>query len=315
MIGDEVWQPLFYPNKAGTGPGRVVSPCCISQRLWCVFFVVCPRCHQHSNQLVACGLPQLLSLSCPAPQAPFFSHLLCWFSWCLHARVCSPSRSVRTQVVTEAPLPPSLQEYIRLLQPWCHVNMGSCCFMMGRCYLVMGEGHKVRHLSPASTGGMGPPHLMGAGNISLLLCLFWANSRTGGEQCDRLLGWLLWAGAGTGSAVSLVRQAGPVPQEACTSCFLVCFQALDCFCQAASEVGREEFLDRLIQPEEGEMVSTPRLQYYNKVQLSPSGVCVEHRVIPHQHCLQRGFLLSFWERDFGLRKHGLFWGKMSMQPI
>lgn len=222
---------------------------------------------------------------------------------------------MHTQVVTETPLPPSLQEYIRLLQPWCHVNMGSCCFMMGRCYLVMGEGHKVRHLSPASTGGMGPPHLMGAGNISLLLCLFWANSRTGGEQCDRLLGWLLWAGAGTGSAVSLVRQAGPVPQEACTSCFLVCFQALDCFCQAASEVGREEFLDRLIQPEEGEMVSTPRLQYYNKVQLSPSGVCVEHRVIPHQHCLQRGFLLSFWERDFRLRKHCLFWGKMSMQLI
>ncbi|NWY07888.1 NU160 protein, partial [Nothoprocta ornata] len=76
-----------------------------------------------------------------------------------------------------------LQEYIRLLQPWCHVNMGSCCFMMGRCHLVIGEGHK----------------------------------------------------------------------------------ALDCFCQAASEVGREEFLDRLIQAEEGEMVSTPRLQYYNKV--------------------------------------------------
>uniref|UniRef100_A0A8B9ZWA7 Nucleoporin 160 n=1 Tax=Anas zonorhyncha TaxID=75864 RepID=A0A8B9ZWA7_9AVES len=158
-----------------------------------------------------------------------------------------------------------LQEYIRLLQPWCHVNMGSCCFMMGRCYLVMGEGHKVRRLSPASTGGLGTPPVMGAGNISLELCLFWAKSRTGGEQCDRLLGWLLWAGAGTGSAVSLVWQAGPVPQRARTSCFLVCFQALDCFCQAASEVGREEFLDRLIQPEEGEMVSTPRLQYYNKV--------------------------------------------------
>ncbi|XP_009996786.1 PREDICTED: LOW QUALITY PROTEIN: nuclear pore complex protein Nup160, partial [Chaetura pelagica] len=76
-----------------------------------------------------------------------------------------------------------LQEYIRLLQPWCHVNMGSCRFMLGRCYLVMGEAHK----------------------------------------------------------------------------------ALDCFCQAASEVGREEFLDRLIQPEEGEIISTPRLQYYNKV--------------------------------------------------
>ncbi|XP_065611600.1 nuclear pore complex protein Nup160 [Cyrtonyx montezumae] len=76
-----------------------------------------------------------------------------------------------------------LQEYIRLLRSWCHVNMGSSCFMMGRCYLIMGEGHK----------------------------------------------------------------------------------ALDCFCQAASEVGKEEFLDRLIQPEEGEAVSTPRLQYYSKV--------------------------------------------------
>ncbi|XP_068947747.1 nuclear pore complex protein Nup160 [Petaurus breviceps papuanus] len=76
-----------------------------------------------------------------------------------------------------------LQEYIRLLQPWCQVSVGSCRFMMGRCYLVMGEGHK----------------------------------------------------------------------------------ALECFCQAASEVGREEFLDRLIRTEDGEIVSTPRLQYYDKV--------------------------------------------------
>ncbi|XP_077176981.1 nuclear pore complex protein Nup160 [Paroedura picta] len=76
-----------------------------------------------------------------------------------------------------------LQEYIRLLEPWCHVNVGSCCFMMGRCYLVMGEGHK----------------------------------------------------------------------------------ALDCFCEAASEVEKEEFLDRLIRSEDVEMVSTPRLQYYDKV--------------------------------------------------
>ncbi|XP_062972887.1 nuclear pore complex protein Nup160 [Elgaria multicarinata webbii] len=76
-----------------------------------------------------------------------------------------------------------LQEYIRLLEPWCNVNVGSCCFMMGRCYLVMGEGHK----------------------------------------------------------------------------------ALDCFCQAASEVGKEEFLDRLIRSEDVEMASTPRLQYYDKV--------------------------------------------------
>ncbi|XP_066487596.1 nuclear pore complex protein Nup160 [Tiliqua scincoides] len=75
-----------------------------------------------------------------------------------------------------------LQEYIRMLEP-CHVNVGSCRFMMGRCYLVMGEGHK----------------------------------------------------------------------------------ALDCFCEAASEVGKEEFLDRLIKSEEVEMASTPRLQYYDKV--------------------------------------------------
>ncbi|KAJ6665587.1 hypothetical protein lerEdw1_003430 [Lerista edwardsae] len=73
-------------------------------------------------------------------------------------------------------------EYIRMLEP-CHVNVGSCRFMMGRCYLVMGEGHK----------------------------------------------------------------------------------ALDCFCEAASEVGKEEFLDRLIRSEEVEMASTPRLQYYDKV--------------------------------------------------
>nr|XP_060628620.1 nuclear pore complex protein Nup160 [Anolis sagrei ordinatus] len=76
-----------------------------------------------------------------------------------------------------------LQEYIRLLEPWCHVNVGSCRFLMGRCHLVMGEGHK----------------------------------------------------------------------------------ALDCFCQAASEVGKEEFLDRLIRSEDVEMISTPRLQYYDKV--------------------------------------------------
>ncbi|KAL7991905.1 hypothetical protein Chor_016161 [Crotalus horridus] len=75
------------------------------------------------------------------------------------------------------------QEYIRLLEPWCHVNVGSCRFMMAHCYLVTGEEHK----------------------------------------------------------------------------------ALDCFCQAASEVGKEEFLDRLIRSEEVEMASTPQLQYYDKV--------------------------------------------------
>ncbi|KAM4617495.1 nuclear pore complex protein Nup160 [Discoglossus pictus] len=76
-----------------------------------------------------------------------------------------------------------LQEYVRLLQPWCQVNVGSCHFMMGQCYLVTGEGHK----------------------------------------------------------------------------------ALECFSQAASEVEREEFLEKLIHVEEGEPPSTPRLQYYNRV--------------------------------------------------
>ncbi|CAH2326036.1 Hypothetical predicted protein [Pelobates cultripes] len=76
-----------------------------------------------------------------------------------------------------------LQEYVRLLQPWCQVNLGSCCFMMGQCYLVTGEGQK----------------------------------------------------------------------------------ALECFSQAASEVEREEFLERLISVEDGEVSSVHRLQYYNKV--------------------------------------------------
>ncbi|XP_030189635.1 nuclear pore complex protein Nup160 [Lynx canadensis] len=76
-----------------------------------------------------------------------------------------------------------LQDYIQLLHPWCQVNIGSCRFMLGRCYLVTGEGQK----------------------------------------------------------------------------------ALQCFRQAASEVGKEEFLDRLIRSEDGEIVSTPRMQYYDKV--------------------------------------------------
>ncbi|KAG3285305.1 hypothetical protein H1C71_008902 [Ictidomys tridecemlineatus] len=76
-----------------------------------------------------------------------------------------------------------LKDYIQLLHPWCQVNVGSCRFMLGRCYLVTGEGQK----------------------------------------------------------------------------------ALECFCQAASEVGKEEFLDRLIRSEDGDIVSSPRLQYYDKV--------------------------------------------------
>ncbi|XP_053305363.1 nuclear pore complex protein Nup160 [Spea bombifrons] len=50
-------------------------------------------------------------------------------------------------------------------------------------------------------------------------------------------------------------------------CYLVTgegHKALECFCQAASEVEREEFLERLIRVEDGEPTST-RLQYYNRV--------------------------------------------------
>ncbi|KAG2462145.1 nuclear pore complex protein Nup160 [Polypterus senegalus] len=76
-----------------------------------------------------------------------------------------------------------LQEYVRLISPWCQVNVGSCRFMLGQCYLATGEGHK----------------------------------------------------------------------------------ALQCFQEAATEVGREVFLDRLISSEEEELTSAPRLQFYNKV--------------------------------------------------
>uniref|UniRef100_A0A8C5QNX6 Nucleoporin 160 n=1 Tax=Leptobrachium leishanense TaxID=445787 RepID=A0A8C5QNX6_9ANUR len=76
-----------------------------------------------------------------------------------------------------------LQEFIHLVQPCCQVNVGSCNFMMGQCYLVTGEGYK----------------------------------------------------------------------------------ALECFSNAASEVEREEFLEKLICVENGETASNRRLQYYNKV--------------------------------------------------
>lgn len=35
-----------------------------------------------------------------------------------------------------------LQEYVRLISPWCQVNIGSCRFMLGQCYLANGEGQK-----------------------------------------------------------------------------------------------------------------------------------------------------------------------------
>ncbi|XP_061631140.1 nuclear pore complex protein Nup160 isoform X2 [Phyllopteryx taeniolatus] len=35
-----------------------------------------------------------------------------------------------------------LQDYVRLIGPWCQVNVGSCRFMLAQCYLANGEGHK-----------------------------------------------------------------------------------------------------------------------------------------------------------------------------
>ncbi|KFO19850.1 Nuclear pore complex protein Nup160 [Fukomys damarensis] len=37
-------------------------------------------------------------------------------------------------------------DYIHLLHPWCQVNVGSCRFMLGRCYLITGEEHKASRL-------------------------------------------------------------------------------------------------------------------------------------------------------------------------
>ncbi|KAA0724099.1 Nuclear pore complex protein [Triplophysa tibetana] len=38
-----------------------------------------------------------------------------------------------------------LQEYVRLIGPWCQVNVGSCRFVLGQCYLANGEGQKALH--------------------------------------------------------------------------------------------------------------------------------------------------------------------------
>ncbi|XP_049929502.1 nuclear pore complex protein Nup160 [Epinephelus moara] len=35
-----------------------------------------------------------------------------------------------------------LQEYVRLIGPWCQVNIGSCRFVLGQCYLANGEGQE-----------------------------------------------------------------------------------------------------------------------------------------------------------------------------
>lgn len=47
-----------------------------------------------------------------------------------------------------------VQEYIRLIGPWCQINSGSCRFVLAQCYLANGEGQKVSpsHLSDGCCG-------------------------------------------------------------------------------------------------------------------------------------------------------------------
>lgn len=63
-------------------------------------------------------------------QVSFLPRRLCQFpaSW-------QPALTVSRVVV--------LQEYVRLIGPWCQVNIGSCRFMLAQCYLADGEGQKV----------------------------------------------------------------------------------------------------------------------------------------------------------------------------
>lgn len=66
-----------------------------------------------------------------------------------------------------------VQEYVRLISPWCQMNIGSCRFMLAQCYLANGEGHKV------SLGKrLGPLQLVcssaGRGQLWLFLCLLQA---------------------------------------------------------------------------------------------------------------------------------------------
>lgn len=229
-------------------------------------------------------------------------------------------------VVTETPLPPFLQEYIRLLQPWCHVNMGSCCFIMGRCYLVMGEGHKVRRSSPPSTGGLGPPPVMGAGNINLELCLLWAKSSTGGGTVGSafgaalvsvgpaaLLGWC-WNGqrrpSGTAGWASPPRGAHELLSGVLPGSGLLLPSCL--------RGGKRRVLGQADPARGGRdgLHATPAvLQQGTAEPIRRACQAHQKRVIPHQRCLQRGFLLSFWGRDFRLGKHCLFLGRCQHSPF
>ncbi|XP_016394059.1 nuclear pore complex protein Nup160 [Sinocyclocheilus rhinocerous] len=62
--------------------------------------------------------------------------LLCQFLWPSNASFLFPEcLMVNCQYA-------QLQEYVRLVGPWCQVNVGSYRFVLGHCYLASGEGQK-----------------------------------------------------------------------------------------------------------------------------------------------------------------------------
>lgn len=124
------------------------------------------------------------------------------------------------------------------------MNVGSCRFMLGQCYLANGEGQKV---------GDTPKTLNNQSKQKFKLIL---KHNTEGKHLFLLLG------------VALKFWAERLQSALTGHLFLFplsFFQALQCFQEAATEVEKEEFLMKLTGTEDEEAASTPRLQYYNKV--------------------------------------------------
>lgn len=93
------------------------------------FFVLLkhPQCHVFMKNKKSI----IVSLSCFSVLAQCATSRLKWFyreTWrCRLSGICFRC----------------VQEYVRLIGPWCQVNIGSCRFMLGQCYLANGEGQKV----------------------------------------------------------------------------------------------------------------------------------------------------------------------------
>uniref|UniRef100_A0A671MYY4 Nucleoporin 160 n=1 Tax=Sinocyclocheilus anshuiensis TaxID=1608454 RepID=A0A671MYY4_9TELE len=62
--------------------------------------------------------------------------LLCQFLWPSNPSFLFPECLMLNCQYTQ------LQEYVRLVGPWCQVNVGSYRFVLGQCYLASGEGQK-----------------------------------------------------------------------------------------------------------------------------------------------------------------------------